>query len=485
MEGRRQHGEGSVYQRSRDDMWVAVSDLGWRSGRRDRKEFTSRDLQVALDRRARYEDRRRDGFVMPKGRQPYVSEWMLHWLHNIAKGNVEAGTWNKSYRQKVTDLICPYFERIPLPELDEEGVENWQRDLRRRVSERTGQPLSPTTILQTHRIFSMAINVAVVRKRIIRNPLLNVRAPAAAEYEAIPPTDDEILAVLEECTARRTGARWITSMATGLRQGEALGILWPHLSLDDPEDLSLAVEWELIRLPIEHGCGDAHACGDRLHRYPCADPCQRYRPSGKQHVCIRDDDPKLCAPDCEQHARSCPQRTGGLQLKRPKSRRSRATIPVAPFAAAALRQLRTAQAAERLAFGEGYGAGWVHDPEKCAGRIRPRQLVCTRCMLPVRPGLLVFSGPDGAPVGHRADWQDWSDIQEAAGIEHHRVHDSRHGVATMLLEEGMDIRVVQEIMRHSTPEITRKLYMHVRQKVRRDAADAIERRLGGLRSVPG
>src|SRR6185437_16890575 len=65
----------------------------------------------AMAKRERFRDRRRDGFTMPKGRQPYVSEWMLHWLHNIARREVEATTWDRSYRQKVTGLIVPYFER--------------------------------------------------------------------------------------------------------------------------------------------------------------------------------------------------------------------------------------------------------------------------------------------------------------------------------------------------------------------------------------
>src|SRR6185437_17056907 len=129
MPGRRQHGEGSVYQRSRDKRWVAVADLGVRGGRRDRREFTGTTPKEAMDKRDRFLDRRRDGFTMPKGRPAYVSEWMLHWLHNIARRRVEATTWEGSYRQKVTEHICPYFDRVPLHELSEEHIEDWHREL--------------------------------------------------------------------------------------------------------------------------------------------------------------------------------------------------------------------------------------------------------------------------------------------------------------------------------------------------------------------
>src|SRR5579875_1183183 len=102
-------------------------------------------------------------------------------------------------------------------------------------------------------------------------------------------------------------------------------------------------------------------------------------------------------------------------------------------------------------------------------------------MMPARPDLLVFTQPDGRPVDPRADWQDWSDLLAGLGIDHVGTHGNRHGLATMLLEDGTDIRVVQELMRHASPDFTRRAYQHVRVKLRREAADAIERRLRGGR----
>src|SRR5260370_25737251 len=121
MAGRRQHGEGSVYHRARGQ-WVAVADRGWKAAKRDRGELTGPTPEIAMGRRARFLDKRRDGFTMPRGRAPTVAEWCLHWLHNVAKPKVEPTTWHGSYRQKVTELICPYVERVLLPALDEEMI---------------------------------------------------------------------------------------------------------------------------------------------------------------------------------------------------------------------------------------------------------------------------------------------------------------------------------------------------------------------------
>jgi integrase len=310
--------------------------------------------------------------------------------------------------------------------------------------------VSPATITTAHRILSAALNDAVrPPKRIGHNPATLATPPKGDRHEAMPPDEDEVLAILEACEAWRAGPRWVSAIATGMRQGESLGLLWPHVDLDDVNDASIDVQWTLMRLKWEHGCTDPHACGARLHKAKCPD-------------------------GCEAHASSCPARTGGgLRLKRPKSDASRARIPLGPYAAAALKQWRADQLAERLAHPA--WRGWAHD---CGRRLKPRQYVCPDCMLPAQPGLLVFAQPNGMPVDFATDWQDWSDLLEVAGLPHYGLHTgTRHGTATMLLEEGTDIRVVQEIMRHASPDFTRRTYQHVRAKLRREAADTMDRRL--------
>jgi site-specific recombinase XerD len=56
-----------------------------------------------------------------------------------------------------------------------------------------------------------------------------------------------------------------------------------------------------------------------------------------------------------------------------------------------------------------------------------------------------------------------------AGVRDARLHDARHTAATLLLEQGVDIRVVQEILGHSTLAVTKK-YTHVTSRLARDAA---------------
>jgi integrase len=60
----------------------------------------------------------------------------------------------------------------------------------------------------------------------------------------------------------------------------------------------------------------------------------------------------------------------------------------------------------------------------------------------------------------------------AAGVRDARVHDARHTAATFLLAQGVDQRVVMEILGHSQISMTSR-YAHVLPQVMTDAADRI------------
>src|SRR5260370_17211760 len=109
---RRQHGEGSLFQRA-DGRWVANTDLGWKDGRRDRREFYGSTPEEARAKREEFLDKRRDGFTLPKGRPPTLGEWAYHWLHKIIRDKVQDTTF-PTYRSKVELHIVPYFARTPL-----------------------------------------------------------------------------------------------------------------------------------------------------------------------------------------------------------------------------------------------------------------------------------------------------------------------------------------------------------------------------------
>ena len=72
---------------------------------------------------------------------------------------------------------------------------------------------------------------------------------------------------------------------------------------------------------------------------------------------------------------------------------------------------------------------------------------------------LVWYQPNGRPIDGRADWQEWSDILTEAGIAHVGVHAMRHSAATIAIDEGIALTVVQEQLGHADIRTTRG-YVH-------------------------
>jgi site-specific recombinase XerD len=91
---------------------------------------------------------------------------------------------------------------------------------------------------------------------------------------------------------------------------------------------------------------------------------------------------------------------------------------------------------------------------------------------------VVFAQPNGQPIDPRDDWGEWADILEEAGVAHHGTHAARHTAATLLLQQGVALAVVQEMLVHSDIRVTRG-YTHVTSVLTQDAARRMGKTLFG------
>nr|WP_280513729.1 tyrosine-type recombinase/integrase [Streptomyces purpureus] len=66
-----------------------------------------------------------------------------------------------------------------------------------------------------------------------------------------------------------------------------------------------------------------------------------------------------------------------------------------------------------------------------------------------------------------------------AGLRRIRFHDLRHSTATLLLEQGVDIVVIKELLGHAHIGVTAGVYAHVRLRLQRDAIDTLSTALDG------
>jgi integrase len=97
----------------------------------------------------------------------------------------------------------------------------------------SAEGLAPATVLMNHRILSRALTVAMQRGRVARNVATLVDPPSVRRAEIVPLTEAEVRRVLEAAREIDNGARWSVALALGLRQGEALGLRWEDVDLDE------------------------------------------------------------------------------------------------------------------------------------------------------------------------------------------------------------------------------------------------------------
>lgn len=86
---------------------------------------------------------------------------------------------------------------------------------------------------------------------------------------------------------------------------------------------------------------------------------------------------------------------------------------------------------------------------------------------------LVFTGPDGGALHPGWVSNQFRLLVQEAGLPPVRLHDLRHGAATLALAAGVDVKVVQEMLGHSTSTITRDTYTSVFDELKHAAAGAI------------
>jgi integrase len=142
---------------------------------------------------------------------------------------------------------------------------------------------------------------------------------------------------------------------------------------------------------------------------------------------------------------------GGWEFAENKTGRSRRQIKLQGTVAEASREHRRLQEEEKAAAGE----RWL--------------------------GLdLVFTNELGGPVDrHNLAQRNFRRILKTAALPQIRLYDLRHTAATLALAAGVPIKVVSEMLGHTSTAFTMDVYCHVLPHMQEEAADKVERLLMG------
>jgi integrase len=91
----------------------------------------------------------------------------------------------------------------------------------------------------------------------------------------------------------------------------------------------------------------------------------------------------------------------------------------------------------------------------------------------------VFTTPQGRAIDPTNLTRTFTTLLHNVGLRRIRFHDLRHSTATLLLEQGVELVVIKELLGHAHIGVTATVYAHVRLRLQRDAIDTLSIALDG------
>ncbi|MEU1558205.1 site-specific integrase [Streptomyces scabiei] len=302
---RQPNGRSSIYL-GNDGKWHGRVTVGTRDDGKPDRRHVERKTRAEVTSAVRELEKQRDAKTVRKPGRPWtVTAWLTHWIENVAPLAVNDNTM-VGYGVAVRKHLIPGLGAHRLDKLSPEHIEVFYAKMQANGSK-------AATAHQVHRTFRVALNEAVRRGHLGKNPVQLAKAPKVGDYEVEPYTVAEVQRLLRAAGQSRNSARWAVALALGLRQGEVLGLQW--------EDVDLNAGFLVVRRS-RHRPQYAHGC---------AEPCGRK------------------AGYCPQKRRSNPE------TSTTKSRAGRRAVGLPEQLVDLLRAHRTAQDTER----EAAGTKWV------------------------------------------------------------------------------------------------------------------------------
>jgi integrase len=369
----RGHNEGTISKR-KDGRWQARVTLPDGT----RRAFYAKTRTEAAAQLHNARQALQQALPVTGGRET-VAQFLTRWLRDVVEQRVAWSTAER-YRRDIRLHIAKKLGKLRLTELSPKRVQSF-------INELTAEGLGPRGVAHSRAVLRNALEQALREGLISLNGARHVTIPRQKRKQVAALSPAAAQAIIDTFKGHDYEALITVTIATGLRQGELLGIRWLDLDLDAA---TVTVHQQL----------------------------QQVR--------------------------------GEYQLVPLKTDQSRRILPLPRIAVEALRAHRARQAETRLSLGQ----LWLD-----------RGLVFTTA---------IGDYLNGSTVTHR-----FQKRLRAGGLPAMAFHDLRHGTASLLLAQGASMRVVMEQLGHSQISLTMNTYAHIAPALLKDAADRLDRALGG------
>ncbi len=224
MASRRANHEGSLYQRSSDARWIGAVRLGRGPDGRAVRKYVSGTSRSEVAKKLKVLQRQFDDGQLPRDFHVTLSTLFERWFEDVMRHQVEANTLN-NYRSIVRHHIVPALGNVLIVNLNANDVD-------RLLSLKRDSGLATSTVRRIRTVLAQCLQQGIRWGLLFRNVATLSRAPKSSRAEGRTLTPDEARRFLAAIEGHRHEALFALMLCTGLRRGEALGLMWKDLDRD-------------------------------------------------------------------------------------------------------------------------------------------------------------------------------------------------------------------------------------------------------------
>ena len=225
MGGRRGNSEGSLYRRESDGRWIGAVTTGYDGRGRPVRRTVSATAHGAAMRKLHELQRQLDDGLPPPDATMTVAQLMERWHVDIVRHQVTRSTAD-NYKSVADHHIVPALGRKRLKELT-------PGDIDRLMAQKLDAGLSVSTVRRIRSVLAQALTQAIRWGSVSRNVVSLTRGPSQVRKEGRTLTPSQARALLASLQGHRNEALYSLMLSTGLRRGEALGLRWDDLDLEE------------------------------------------------------------------------------------------------------------------------------------------------------------------------------------------------------------------------------------------------------------
>lgn len=221
---RRGWSEGSIYQRT-DGRWVGSVSLGYDGNGKRKRRFVYCQSKIDVQKELRKLQSSADAGMLADSSRVTVEQFVNAWLENVAKPKVRLTTLER-YEQLARLHVVKHLGGIQVARLRAAHIESFYASL-----EKDGQ--SGRSRQAAGQLLGAVLSHAVKTNLIPFSPMTHVPKPRPDHREMTVLTSEQVRKLLDAAKPRRLYPLIALAVATGMRQGELLGLKWQDFDLSD------------------------------------------------------------------------------------------------------------------------------------------------------------------------------------------------------------------------------------------------------------